>query len=77
MINAQINIAKSERLKELGCKMLVQIHDELLFSCPKENCDEAIKEIRECMIYPFGRDKLLNLALDIGASHGASYACGH
>jgi DNA polymerase I-like protein with 3'-5' exonuclease and polymerase domains len=77
MINAQINIAKNERLKELGCKMLVQIHDELLFSCPKENCDEAIKEIRECMIYPFGRDKLLNLALDIGASHGASYACGH
>lgn len=77
MINAQINIAKSERLKELGCKMLVQIHDELLFSCPKENCDEAIKEIRECMIYPFGRDKLLNLALDIGSAHGASYACGH
>ena len=77
MINAQINIAKSERLKELGCKMLVQIHDELLFSCPKENCDEAIKEIRECMIYPFGRDKLLNLALDIGSAHGSSYACGH
>lgn len=77
MINAQINIARSERLKELGCKMLVQIHDELLFSCPKENCDEAIKEIRECMIYPFGRDKLLNLALDIGSAHGASYACGH
>lgn len=77
MINAQINIAKNERLKELGCKMLVQIHDELLFSCPKENCDEAIKEIRECMIYPFGRDKLLNLALDIGSAHGDSYACGH
>lgn len=77
MINAQINISRSERLKELGCKMLVQIHDELLFSCPKENCDEAIKEIRECMIYPFGRDKLLNLALDIGSAHGASYACGH
>lgn len=77
MINAQINIARSERLKELGCKMLVQIHDELLFSCPKENCDEAIKEIRECMIYPFGRDKLLNLALDIGSAHGSSYACGH
>lgn len=77
MINAQINISRSERLKELGCKMLVQIHDELLFSCPKENCDEAIKEIRECMIYPFGRDKLLNLALDIGSAHGSSYACGH
>lgn len=77
MINAQINIARNERLKELNCKMLVQIHDELLFSCPKENCDEAIKIIRECMIYPFGKDKLLNLPLEIGSAHGASYACGH
>ena len=57
--------------------MLVQIHDELLFSCPKENCEEAIQVIRECMIYPFGRDKLLNLPLGIGAGHGKSYATGH
>ena len=77
MINAQLNVAKNERLKELGCKMLVQIHDELLFSCPKENCEEAIQVIRECMIYPFGREKLLNLPLDIGAGHGRSYATGH
>ena len=77
MINAQINVSQNERLKELGCKMLVQIHDELLFSCPKENCEEAIQVIRECMIYPFGREKLLNLPLDIGAGHGKSYAAGH
>lgn len=77
MINAQINVANSDKLKELGCKMLVQIHDELVFSCPTENCEEAIKEIRECMIYPFGRDKLLNLPLDIGAAYGKDYSNGH
>ena len=29
MINAQIKMANSDRLKELGCKMLLQIHDKL------------------------------------------------
>lgn len=77
MINAQINVDKNERLKELDCKMLLQIHDELIFSCPTENCEEAIEQIRECMCYPFGRDKTLNLPLDIGADYGQSYAVGH
>lgn len=67
----------SERLKELGCEMLVQIHDELLFTCPEENCDEAIKIIRDCMIYPFGEDVHLNVDLEVGAGHSKSYQGGH
>lgn len=67
----------SERLKELGCEMLVQIHDELLFSCPKDNCEEAIQIIRDCMIYPFGGDVHLNLPLEIGSGHSLSYQGGH
>lgn len=66
-----------ERLKELDCQMLVQIHDELLLECPEENCDEAINIIRDCMIYPFGENVHLNLPLDIGGGHGLSYQCGH
>ena len=77
MINAQIKMANSDRLKELGCKMLLQIHDECIFTCPTENCKEAIQVIRECMIYPFGKDKLLNVNLEIGGDFGSSYACGH
>lgn len=67
----------SERLKELGCEMLVQIHDELLFSCPEENCEEAIKLIRDCMIYPFGEDVHLNVELEVGAGFSKSYQGGH
>lgn len=67
----------SDRLKELGCEMLVQIHDELLFSCPEENCEEAMKIIRDCMIYPFGEDVHLNVALEVGAGHSKSYQGGH
>ena len=66
-----------ERLRELDCDMLVQIHDELLLECPEENCEEAIKIIRDCMIYPFGEDKLLNLPLEIGAGFSKSYQGGH
>lgn len=67
----------SERLKELGCEMLVQIHDELLFSCPEENCEEAMTIIRDCMIYPFGEDVHLNVDLEVGAGHSKSYQGGH
>lgn len=71
------NFVASERLKELDCEMLVQIHDELLFQCPEENCEEAMKIIRDCMIYPFGEKVSLNLPLEVGYAHGLSYQCGH
>lgn len=67
----------SDRLKELGCKMLVQIHDELLFECPPENCEEAIAIIRDCMIHPFGEKVKLNVDLEVGSGHGHSYQVGH
>lgn len=67
----------SERLKELDCIMLVQIHDELLFECPEENCEEAMQIIRDCMIYPFGEKVELNLPLEVGMGHGKSYQNGH
>ena len=71
------NFVASQRLKELDCEMLVQIHDELLFQCPEENCEEAMKIIRDCMIYPFGEKVSLNLPLEVGYAHGLSYQCGH
>jgi DNA polymerase-1 len=67
----------SARLKELQCIMLVQIHDELLFSCPKENCEEAMLIIRDYMINPFGEKVKLNLPLEVGMGHSKSYAGGH
>lgn len=67
----------SERLKELGCEMLVQIHDELLFECVEDNCEEAMQLIRDCMINPFGENVKLNLPLEVGMAHGLTYACGH
>lgn len=53
-INAQLRVAKEERLKELGCIMLIQVHDELVFECPEENVEEAIRIIKYDMEHPFG-----------------------
>ena len=53
-INAQIRVAKEKRLEELGCKMLIQVHDELVFECPEQNMEEAIQIIKYDMEHPFG-----------------------
>lgn len=53
-INAQIRVAKEKRLEELGCKMIIQVHDELVFECPEQNMDEAIQIIKYDMEHPFG-----------------------
>lgn len=55
-INAQIRISEDERLKEMGCKMIIQVHDEIVLECPEEYCEEAIPIIKYYMEHPFGDD---------------------
>ena len=42
-------INENERLKELGFRLLVPIHDEFLAECPVENVEECAKLFDECM----------------------------
>lgn len=53
-ISAQNRIDADERLKELRCNMMIQVHDELVFECPEENLEEAIPIIKYYMEHPFG-----------------------
>lgn len=46
---AGIIIHNNERLKELGFKLLIPIHDEYLAECPKENAKECAKLFNDCM----------------------------
>ena len=46
---AMIEIDKDERLKRLGCYLLLMIHDEVICECPIENHKEAITYIKEDM----------------------------
>lgn len=44
---------KDSRLREMGCTPRLQVHDELIFSCPEEHCDEASLIIQHHMENPF------------------------
>ena len=46
---AGIEIYKNQRLKELGFKLLVPIHDEYLAECPVENVKECTELFSKCM----------------------------
>lgn len=36
--------------------MLIQVHDEIVWECPEENCEEAIEIVKYYMEHPFGDD---------------------
>lgn len=73
-INAQIRCSQNDDLKKLGCKMLIQVHDELCFECPEENCERAIEIIKYLMEHPFGDDEKKQVKyLRADADWGDSY----
>lgn len=46
VIAAMIKISENERLRELGWKLLLQIHDELILEGPEESSAEALKIVK-------------------------------
>lgn len=47
---SMIAIDKNERLKELGAKLLLTIHDEVIVECPSENAEEVASIIPKIMV---------------------------
>ena len=50
---AMIRCWRSKKLKELGCTVRMQVHDELIFNCPKGSAEEASSLIQQYMENPF------------------------
>lgn len=50
-----------------GCKMLLQVHDELMFECPKENIPVCKEIIKQWMEHPLPTDLSVPLNISIGA----------
>lgn len=46
---AMINVYRSTELKDLGFKMLLQVHDELIGECPVENVDKVCELLSSIM----------------------------
>ncbi|KAI3929480.1 hypothetical protein MKX01_025648 [Papaver californicum] len=46
-------IAKNARLKELGWRLLLQVHDEVILEGPTASAEEAKSIVVNCMSNPF------------------------
>jgi len=47
--------------------MILQVHDELVFECLKENTPVMCEEIKELMEHPFSQDLAVHLLAEGGA----------
>jgi hypothetical protein len=61
---AMLRIAKDERLKSLGWKLLLQIHDEVILEGPSETSEDALQAVVDCMEHPLSRPLLVHLVAD-------------
>lgn len=66
---AMLRLWRSEVLKDMGWRLLLQIHDEVILEGPKETKDKALAEVISCMEDPFDSKGLLPISvhLDVDA----------
>lgn len=64
---AQLHCWSAGLDRRFGAKMLLQVHDELVFECPDENVKECKEEIKEYMEHPFAIDLPVPLGVDINS----------
>ena len=59
MTMAMINIFRQEALRDMGWKMVLQVHDEIILEGPEQEAEHAFDIVKECMEKPFAPRKLL------------------
>nr|XP_027190378.1 DNA polymerase I A, chloroplastic/mitochondrial-like isoform X2 [Cicer arietinum] len=64
---AMLEISNNKQLKELGWKLLLQVHDEVILEGPKESAEVAKAIVIECMSKPFNGKNILKVALSVDA----------
>ncbi|KAL5214039.1 hypothetical protein ABZP36_003191 [Zizania latifolia] len=64
---AMLEIDRNTRLKELGWRLLLQVHDEVILEGPTESADLAKSIVVECMSKPFYGTNVLNVELAVDA----------
>ena len=69
---AMILCHQSGMKRRYGLQMNLQVHDELMFECPKETIEEAMMEIQDYMEHPFPTD--LAVPLTTSKGKGDSWA---
>uniref|UniRef100_A0A7S0H1P1 DNA-directed DNA polymerase family A palm domain-containing protein n=1 Tax=Amorphochlora amoebiformis TaxID=1561963 RepID=A0A7S0H1P1_9EUKA len=65
---AMLKIRGNNRLRQLGFKLILQIHDEIILEGPKEHQDEGLKLLKSCMETPFDFPMEVDLVVDASAA---------
>jgi DNA polymerase I-like protein with 3'-5' exonuclease and polymerase domains len=66
---AMIALSRNERLKELGFRMLIPIHDEILAECPEENVAEVVPLFARIMSEAPGERFDIPISCDVEITH--------
>lgn len=56
---AMLRCHKDEELRSKGCRLLLQVHDELVFEVPDEHAEYCLERIQDLMQYKQGQHGLL------------------
>lgn len=61
---AMLLVGKDERLKELGFKLILTVHDEIIGKCPRENALECRDRMQELMLKSTEGDIVVPMSVD-------------
>lgn len=64
VVQAMLNLHANDRFRELGWRLVLQVHDEVIAEGPAESVAEAQKILLECMEHPFKNPLLVPLSMD-------------
>ncbi|XP_066325911.1 DNA polymerase I A, chloroplastic-like isoform X2 [Miscanthus floridulus] len=70
---AMLEIKRNVRLKELGWRLLLQVHDEVILEGPSESAEVAKAIVVECMSKPFYGTNILKVDLAVDAKCAKSW----
>lgn len=65
---AMIKLFQNERLRELGFRMLIPVHDEIIAECPKENTKEVVELFSKIMSEAPGDKFTIPISCDVEVS---------
>ncbi len=65
MIGAMVKIHRNEKLRDLGWKLVLQIHDELILEGPEDSAEEALELVRNDMMHPLENELKVDLEVNL------------
>ena len=61
---AMVRLYYDNQLKNLGWKMLLQIHDEIILEGPKNAAEQALEIVKNIMVHPVDQELRIHLEVD-------------